>query len=160
MEYNKQVMKSKLYEKYKDTWVGTFVRFSCSSFVSELFDLAIFTIVTVLLKDTKDLGFLAIFGTVFIATFSARVCSSILNYILNRNLVFNKEGGLGRSIWRYVLVAGSKMFLSASFVSLFAYIFSAGKLLKTVIKIIVDGVLFVLGFIVQKIWVFKPKDIV
>ena len=153
-------MKSRLYEKFKDTRIGTFIRFSLSSFVSELFDLVIFTIVTIALRDTENLGFLAVFGTVSIATFSARICSSILNYILNRNMVFNKEGGLGRSMWRYIIVAGSKMVLSATFVSLFAYIFSAGKMLKAVIKIFVDGVLFILGFFAQKIWVFKPKDIV
>ena len=64
------------------------------------------------------------------------------NFFLNRLLVFQDKSAAGQSIWRYAVLAVVQASLSAVLVSASEDLTNATNLLETVIKIPVDGVLF------------------
>lgn len=64
------------------------------------------------------------------------------NFFLNRLLVFQDKSAAGQSIWRYAVLAVVQASLSAVLVSVLQDLTNATNLLETVIKIPVDGVLF------------------
>jgi putative flippase GtrA len=104
-----------------------------------------------------------LFGTLFggaaelICNFIARACSSFFNFNLNR-FVFESKEDYGKSMLRYYLLAIPQLIASTVLLILFTRLFhvesSEGK---TLVKIIVDGTLFVISFYIQKFWVFAKK---
>ncbi len=88
----------------------------------------------------------------------ARACSSFFNFNLNHRIVFESEERYGRAMLRYYLLAIPQLAASTLLLMLFTYLFhvesSEGK---TLVKILVDGTLFVISFFVQKFWVFEKK---
>ena len=128
----------------------SFLRFSGSSAVCFLLDYGLFTLLnSVLLVALPD-------GTrELAATYGARVVSAVTNFLLNRLLVFRDKSAAGSSIWRYALLAVVQAGLSAILVSALQDLTNATNLLETVIKIPVDGVLFLASYQIQKRWVFR-----
>lgn len=129
-----------------------FLKFMMSSLMSSVVDLGVFTLMTWVISHRVD-DFIAIVGSVFIATFVARVCSSLFNYFVNKNRIFkdSKPGSIGRF---YILVA-CQLTASALFVSVLSHIFGAVGPWQTLIKCIVDGLLFLVSYTVQREWVFR-----
>ena len=128
---------------------GMFLRFIVASLSSAAIDLGLFALFTLLLK-TACQGYYIIISTVL-----ARVISSLYNFFVNRQGVFKSEAGLGKTMLKYYLLAGCQMALSALGVSwLFALI--GGN--ETLVKIVVDTILFMISFQIQREWVFKKKD--
>ncbi len=128
---------------------GMFLRFIVSSLSSAAIDLGLFAFCTFLLKDTLPLYYIAL------STVIARVVSSLYNFFVNRQGVFKSEAGLGKTMVRYYSLAVVQMALSAVCVS---GIFGAFGGNETLIKIVVDTLLFVISFQIQREWVFKKKD--
>lgn len=128
----------------------SFLRFSGSSVICFLLDQGLFTLLnSVLLVSLPD-------GTrEILATYGARVVSAVTNFLLNRMLVFQDKGAAVRSIWRYALLAVVQASLSAVLISVLQDLTHATNLLETVIKIPVDGVLFLASYQIQKRWVFR-----
>ena len=81
----------------------------------------------------------------------ARICSSLLNYMLNKHAVFGGHGGKS-AIIRYYLLAATQMALGAGLTSALAY---ATRLSPGVAKLPVDLLLFFISFFVQRDFVFK-----
>lgn len=131
----------------------SFLRFSGSSAVCFLLDYGLFTLLnSVLLVSLPD-------GTrELCATYGARAVSAVTNYLLNRLLVFASNKAAGRSAWRYAILALVQAGLSAVLVSVLQNLTNATNLLETVIKIPVDGVLFLASYQIQKRWVFRPES--
>ena len=129
----------------------SFLRFSGSSAICFLLDYGLFTLLnSVLLVAVPD-------GTrELLATYGARIVSAVTNVLLNRTLVFKDTGNAGRSIFRYTILAIVQASLSAALVSNLQALTHATNLLETVIKVPVDGVLFLASYQIQKRWVFKP----
>ena len=99
-----------------------------------------------------DLGLFNLFGIwfkVFTSTIIARVLSSIFNFTLNKNYVF--ENKTKHTFYKYVCLCIFTMFMSATFVTLF----TKTGLNKNICKIIVDTVLFIFNYFVQKMYIFK-----
>lgn len=90
---------------------------------------------------------------IFTATAVARLLSSFFNYKVNQKLVFS-SGSKGTML-RYYILCVIQMCVSAGLVALFSSCFAAGSFLKTVLKAIVDTLLFFISFRIQKEWVFK-----
>lgn len=129
----------------------SFLRFSGSSAVCFLLDYGLFTLLnSVLLVSLPD-G-----ARELCATYGARIVSATTNFLLNRKLVFCDKSAAGRSIWRYAVLAVVQASLSAVLIAVLRDLTNATKLLETVIKIPVDGVLFLASYQIQKRWVFKP----
>lgn len=120
------------------------LKFAISSLISAATDLTIFTIMTHLLEGH-------IVKLVFLATLVARIASGILNFTLNRVWSFQNYSSLLKQFRRYALLYVVQFGLSVAFVSLLAFLPTS----LTVVKILVDGILFVGSYFIQKHWVFK-----
>lgn len=134
-----------------------FLRFILSSLSSALFDYLVFFLIHTLLE--KIVPGLSGWWTIAVSTAAARLCSSVLNFCLNRNLVFRNKNGVCKTLLRYYALAIPQMSVSAFLVYLLSLAFGAKSgILRTLIKVIVDVVLFIVSFRVQREWVFRPES--
>lgn len=129
------------------------LKFGISSAVSSIIELLAFTLVNMIL-DLMPLE-LKIELSILISSVISRVISSLCNYKMNRALVFNT--GCKSSFGRYVILCAAQLLISASLVSLLTYLFTAKTFGQTVLKAVVDTVLFFISYRIQKNWVFKTK---
>ncbi|NLW79124.1 MAG: glycosyltransferase [Ruminococcaceae bacterium] len=123
------------------------LKFALSSILCTLLDLVLFTILEWALSAWPPSQ------SIFIATVVARICSALLNFILNFRLVFGSRSKAPSALWRYAIVSVCQMFASYGG----TYLLSKVIPLTTLAKIIVDLVLFCVSFFVQREWVFKQK---
>ena len=79
---------------------------------------------------------------VLAATALARLVSASANYLLNRHFVFRQ--GASYSVWRYAVLAVCTLLLSSEGVT-------------TLLKAVVDVLLFVVNYQLCRKWVFKAK---
>lgn len=120
------------------------IRYLLSAGSSFLIDLILFTIFNYLLNP--------VFNTyaIFISTFLARVLSSLYNYFINSRFVFLKYSK--KSIYKYYLLVIIQMMIS----SLLVYVFSNFIFIHTtILKGIVDIIIFIINYIIQKKIIFK-----
>lgn len=114
--------------------------FSCSSFVSTFVDYLSFY----LLMSTLNVGTSFIF---------ARLISFGVNYNLNKNFVFRSAKDGKKSFFKYLLLFSFNLLVGYYFIE---YVSLQG-MPKMVSKITVDIFLFLLNFVVQREFVFKPQ---
>ena len=125
--------------------VGTFTKYIMSSLCSFLVDYGLFCLillVTGTLFD-KSLG-------IWISTIIARICSSLFNYTVNKRVVFASDKGSKTIIYYYILAA-VQMALSAFFVWCLSL---SGLIDARLAKLIVDTILFLVSYQVQKRIIF------
>jgi len=136
----------RLKQFFKDHF--TFIKFTVSSLFSTAIDLAFFTLLIHLLEPSFPKAY------ILIATTIARIISSVVNYSLNKKVVFKENNQVKTAFIRYVLLSVIQMLLSGLLVTV---------IVKTILpyewltKIIVDSTLFFLAFFVQKFLIF-PAD--
>ena len=142
-----------------------FVLFFLSAGVCYVFDWLLFTGLTFSLSSV-----IKGFALSVITYAGARAVSSLLNFYLNRK-IFNKDSSVGSSMVRYYLLVlfnlaiGSVLvhFISNAVVSLdlpFANGLDADhalSIVKSVVKVPVDVVLYIFNYTMQKRFVFKNK---
>lgn len=129
----------------------TFLKFCLSSVGSFLLDITLFTIASGFLDGVIPENPLV--TPVIAATIIARVCSGIFNFSINR-LIFGGKSK-GRAGIKYLIVWLVQMLLSANIVNILVKFLPT--IHETFIKIVVDSLLFVISFFVQKKWVFANK---
>ena len=154
----------------RDSWriykliLTSFFKFISSSLVATLIDLGIFTLVNgyvlqyLMSESTLDFFGEKLSARFLVATAVARVCSSIVNFKLNKTFVFNLQKSRGAFL-RYVVLAVCVLTISSLSVSVLNDVFhiAPNSFLNTLVKAIVDTILFFPNFRVQKSWVFaKP----
>lgn len=127
---------------------GTFMKYILSSLCSFLLDYGLFCLLLFLF----GLGFEKS-AVIWIATIIARICSSLFNYFVNKNIVFDSKKGALTLLYYYILVV-IQMVLSAGLVSL---ITDSLTIPAQLVKLLVDTVLFLLSYQVQKRVIFKNK---
>ncbi len=127
---------------------GLFLKFIIASLSSFIIDIGLFSLASFLFKD--------IFPTYYIivSTVFARVVSSMYNFIVNKQGVFKNNDNLGGVMVKYYTLSIIQMLISALGVWSFHNIFKGSE---TVIKIIVDSILFLISFQIQREWVFEKK---
>ncbi len=126
-----------------------FTKFSIASIVSAIIDLLIFTFISsVIFPEVSAYS-------LFIATTVARVLATLFNFFLSKHFVFKIQIETKLALIKYYFLAVMKMLLSWLLVLVLYKILSYNE---TVIKIPVDCILFFVGYILQKIWVFKNKE--
>lgn len=121
--------------------------FLVSSVASSVIDLLIFYILSKFCN----------FG-VLLSTVIARAVSSFTNFTINRKSVFDFEGSSKKAVVRYYLLAIPQMLISAGLVTLLSVLLSENPEIKTVIKLIVDMVLFFISYRIQQTWVFSTAN--
>ncbi|MCR4805230.1 MAG: bifunctional glycosyltransferase family 2/GtrA family protein [Clostridia bacterium] len=147
--------KSSHFHVLRDSWkiYVPILKFSLGSGLSTLIDLTLFTILCRVFDKLPNAA------EIFLATAGARICSSLFNYNYNRRHVFGADGRPHEkgSLYRYYAVAVCQMLLSWLCVTGLVTLFHAEGGVKTVLKLVVDLILFFLTFQVQREWVFKKK---
>lgn len=93
----------------------------------------------------------------FFAAIAARVISSLINYFINAKVVFGGKTN-AKTIAKYYVLALVQILISSALVFLLENIFDVKyAIISTVIKMIVDTVLFFISFRIQHKWVFNTK---
>lgn len=123
----------------------TFFRYTVSSLSSFLIDIALFQAFILVLHNIEA-GL-----RISCATIAARVFSSLFNYFVNKVFVFQQTTGHSNII-RYYCLCIIQMFLSAGLVYI---IYSILPISESLIKIIIDSILFLFSFQIQQKWVFR-----
>lgn len=131
---------------------GPILRFAGGSAASSLIDLALFTLLAWLLRDTGSLD-----RQILIATAGARAISSLFNYTFNRKAVFASDEPRRVTFFRYYLLCIVQMLVSYKGVALLVGATGFAGLGKTAIKLLVDTILFMMTFQIQREWVFQKK---
>ena len=89
---------------------------------------------------------------------AARVLSSFFNFNVNNRLVFHSELPYGRTLLRYYCLAIPQLAASTVLLTLFVRLLHVESVEgSTAVKIVVDSILFVAGFFIQRFWVFSHK---
>ena len=104
-----------------------------------------------------DISFFTLFNTLFsikivYATIMARVISSFINYLLNKDKVFKSQESHKNTIVKYYILVVVQMFISAFLVE---NLYSMIKINATLIKIPVEFILFICNYLIQKVLIFK-----
>lgn len=127
---------------------GQFFRFAGSSLVCAVADLLIFALIAAVLD-------LQIAALVTLATVAARMVSGVLNFTLNRCFSFHDLGSTSGNARtqgaRYMTLFLVQMCASAVLVT----VLSVAPVPLVLVKALVDGLLFVMSYFVQRNWVFK-----
>lgn len=124
-----------------------FFKFAFSGLSSALLDIALFTLIYGV--------FAKLIGeeiSIFIATVGARIFSSLFNYSINKNVVFNANKSKN-TIFKYYFLCVIQTFVSWALVN-FGFKFMESVIHPSVIKVVVDALLFLVSFQVQQKWVF------
>ncbi len=89
----------------------------------------------------------------------ARVLSSVYNYFINYRFVFSKKKTAKNTLLKYCILAAAVMAVSAVSTALIAKLLpkESGTGTITVVKAVVDTLLFFVTFMVQREWVFGGK---
>ena len=145
----------------RDSWriykviLGSFIRFAGSS----LFCFVIGQLLAGLLRDNVLPGLGMAAGSLLnvnISGYGARVVSSIINYLINRKLVFKDKGSAKRSALRYAVLSLGIITLSNLGVWLLMKLGMTGWL-GWLAKIICDLLLYFVSYRVQQQWVFAEE---
>jgi putative flippase GtrA len=132
---------------------GLILKFLSSSILSFVLDWGLFTVLNAILAfmDPK--------WGILIATAGARIVSSLFNFFLNKKVVFRSGASTGLSLMRYYCVAVPILLAQLGLTHGAFLLFGIGEeqtLLRTVIYVIVMTVLYIVSFIIQQRWVFRP----
>lgn len=125
-----------------------FIKFTASSLFSTVVDLGLFAIFIYLLRGTFPTSY------IMISTIIARVVSIFVNYTLNNKLVFKRKNEKRGSFIRYITLAIIEMLGSGMLVT---FIVNTLIPFETFTKILVDGSLFFVGFLIQRKFVFTKE---
>ena len=137
---------------------AVFGKFLFSSVSSFLIDIVMFSMMMWVIRLgmpdwlNTSLPFVKISTAIFVSTAAARVISSLWNYFLNRKVVFQSRANGAVTLVKYYALAAAMLILSAGGVSLFTWLTHWNS---TVIKVPIDMLLFLIGFPIQKHWVFR-----
>ncbi len=128
-----------------------FFKFIFSSAASCLLDLGLYTGIGIIGRQ-----FLPLKQSILVATVLARMGSSLFNFTLNRKAVFHSTESVKSTMLKYYILCAVQMLLSYGGVW---GIVSALQLqsygASVIIKVVVDCILFLFSYQIQKRWVFK-----
>jgi putative flippase GtrA len=121
------------------------IKFALSSLLSFAVDISLFSLFYATV-------FASFADKIIYSTVAARVLSGIFNYNVNKRAVFGADGKSLKYLAKYASLFLILMVLSSISVKALANI---NQINVTFIKIAADTVLFILSFIVQKLFIFK-----
>lgn len=127
-------------------------KFIASSLSSFLVDILIFTVLNLLLAGAD----IETAMRLFLATASARMISSLCNYLMNKGIVFHSRESARSTLPKYYLLCVCQAAASYGLVYLAAVLMHlGGGIWETVVKMIIDLGLFFASFRIQQKWIFK-----
>ena len=142
---------------FRDSWriYKMIFQFLASSFISWIVDYALLLILSgVFARNAVD-GRFSFFGLMLEpklpALVIARIVSSLLNYVLNRKVVFGS--GSKSSILKYYIVAAVVLAANYGLLSLFTMVMPTW-----VAQILAQAILYPINFVIQRKFVFREKS--
>jgi len=123
----------------------TFFKYLMSSGTSFLIDILLFQIILIVLKESVAEQ------RILLATVGARVGSSLINYVMNHNFVFKSKVSGEKTLVKYYILVIIQMLVSAGIV---AAVYLITGVPETFIKIIVDSLLFLASYRIQRKFIF------
>lgn len=124
---------------------GRPLRFALASLTGACVDYLLFILLTLALSLPQS-------EEIWFATVIARIFSGAVNFFMNKHFSFKSRQPAGNEAVRYFLLFVVQMCASAAFVSLLSLIMP-----KVVAKIVIDSILFVFSYAIQKKWVFRKE---
>ncbi len=147
----------------RDSWriykllLGSFFRYSAASILSFLVDYAVLSLLMFWVFSDSAYSYTHILGVQFsfralVAAPIARLCSAPVNFLLNRNYVF--QAGYDRgAVGRYIILAVCALAVTTVvFAFLDQYVSTA--FLHILLKIVIDVAMYIVNYRIQKAWVF------
>lgn len=130
----------------------SFIKFFSSSIISAILDLTVAWFLLDLLRNSFQKNDLI---RIAIATLMARIISMLVNYCLNKKLVFKEKNMQNNSFGKYLSLCFIMIILSTLFVYIGHHFLNLND---KIMKILVDSILFILSYKVQQNWVFCKKN--
>lgn len=128
-----------------------FIKFSIAAFIAYLVDIGTFYIFQKLFSGMDDEF------KILTATVLSRILCSIATYLLNRGAVFNSNAKSTGAVVRFVILAIGQLVASWLLVWGIGSLLGGGDAVNTMLKVIVDLVIFLASFTIQRDWVFKES---
>lgn len=125
---------------------STFFKYIAVALSSFAIDYGLFCLLSVLLSSFP------LSRRIWISTVMARVVSSLYNYSMNHSAVFRCTAPYQSTLFKYYALCIVQMLCSASCVSLLCTLLAIPE---TISKLLVDTLLFLISFQIQKNWIFK-----
>ncbi|MBQ8043371.1 MAG: bifunctional glycosyltransferase family 2/GtrA family protein, partial [Clostridia bacterium] len=129
---------------------GMFFKFVLVSLLSFVLDIVAFAILSKMVFENLNVA-----TATLAATIVARVVSSAFNYNMNKNVVFKSDNNSNTTVFKYYALCVVQMFVS------WLLVVNAYELIgfdTTVLKVVVDTVLFLVSYQIQRRWIFKKSD--
>lgn len=123
-------------------------KFVAVSLLCFLVDYIIFSIILFLFETESNQTMV-----IFLSSVIARVCSSVLNFILNYRVVFQSEANKKASFFKYYTLVLIQMLVSSSLTAIISKFLD----FPLIIKPIVDLLLFFISYHIQKAFIFIKK---
>jgi len=136
-------------------------KFMLSSISSSILDLIAYAIFFAMLVNVVGEMKVTVWGTsidmmITASTVFARILSSIFNFTINKKAVFKSKTPLKGTLVRYYTLCFIQMAISAGGVTVIAALLGLeASMLSTIIKVLIDLILFMISFPIQRKWVFK-----
>ena len=130
-------------------------KFVMSSLLSSVIDWGLFTLLLVFVFHSEyknAAGFADIFTNIplLVSFTGARLVSSLINFIINRKLVFKDRGNFGKSVFRYYLLVAAVAVCTFTLLSLFVFIHIPAVIAQPLATVI----MFILSYYAQRVFVF------
>lgn len=149
----------------RDSWriykllLGGFFRFMSASVIATVVDFVLFTllnrqVVPRLWPHPIVLSALGSDVRMLFSTYGARAVSALINFKLNKSFVFKLKKCRG-AVVRYVLLCVAVALVSGLAVGTLTQLFP--RVSKTVLKMPVDLILFLVNYRIQRGWVFREN---
>ncbi len=153
--------KSSHFHPIRDSWriykliLAHFFRYTLSSLTSAAVDTGVYTLLGWLLN-----GLLSGLTLTAVAGIGARVVSSLLNFYLNKKIVFESTVSTSKAMLRYYMLAipqmAAQVLLTQGVYALLGIPDTATGL-RTLLYAVVMTVLYIVSFMVQQRWVFAAE---
>ncbi len=127
--------------------LNSFFKYSLVSVISCIIDLTLFQILllTLPIKNSKTI-------LIVISTVIARVISSLVNYTLNKKVSFNSKNNVKNTILKYYALCIIQIIVSSTLVSILCNFIGIPEIL---VKIVVDTIIFIVNYRVQRLFIFN-----
>ncbi len=154
--------KSSHFRVIHDSWriykliLAHFFRYTLSSITSFVVDAGLVALLTALFGGSLAAGWILDAVTVV----PARMVSSLLNFFMNKKLVFKTNISTGKAFLRYYMLAIPQLlaqFLLDRAAFLVFQVDASQVFLRTLLHIIIMTVLYFISFMIQQRWVFAPQ---
>ncbi|MGI6153500.1 MAG: GtrA family protein [Christensenellaceae bacterium] len=130
---------------------AVFIKFSISAAIAYVVDIVTFFLFQ------KAFAYLVDEYKILIATVLSRILCSFVTYILNRGAVFRSQAKSAGAVVRFIILSVGQLVLSWLLVWGLGYVFGSSDLAHTALKVVVDLVIFIASFTIQRDWVFKES---